>query len=433
MGDEFLGAAFTADAVGALIRSGRYPGEGEARAIDRLPLIDLLRRGVTSDAVPGLLALVASGPDGTSGLACSLLKDYTTTPAVRSCFERRWDSASPYLRNRLMWRLLDVEDLDSKWQGRFTEFIRSEWGTFRAFNREFFGTSLTGIARVLARITDPRFPSSKRWIYLWSIPSLVDERQVAGTLLSGAIASLADTSLRDTGEAILREVNSSPSLVTPAPEVGSLEVHTESYEFVADAVAAWLREGHQPSEQEANSLNRLPLVDLLRDRVAEDDLGDGLSWLLAVVNEQSGELAALALSLLRRCSTRADIRDLLHGRWADAAPFLRAHLLWRILDDPDLPTSWHEELFEFVMSDEGWPVFREVSLRFLGTPQTVVLQALKRIADPSFPDTKKWAYLCRVPEVAEDREAAKALVTLGLSMEDPFARKVATRLLARFF
>jgi hypothetical protein len=58
---------------------------------------------------------------------------------------------------------------------------------------------------------------------------------------------------------------------------------------------------------------------------------------------------------------------------------------------------------------------------------------LRRLGDPSFPESKKWAYLCRVPQVAEDQEAAKSLVTMGLLMQDEFTRHVAGVLLDRFF
>ena len=88
-------------------------------------------------------------------------------------------------------------------------------------------------------------------------------------------------------------------------------------------------------------------------------------------------------------------------------------------------------LFDFVL--EEWPTFREVSLRFLGAPETVVPQMLVRITDPTYLETKKWACLCRVPEAAQDRNAAKALVGLGQHLSDPFAREVSTVLLKRFF
>ena len=64
--------------------------------------------------------------------------------------------------------------------------------------------------------------------------------------------------------------------------------------------------------------------------------------------------------------------------------------------------------------------------------QTIVTNALKRLADPSFPESNKWAHLCHVPEVADDPVAAKALVRFGLFMKDPFTKEIAQKLLDRF-
>ncbi len=113
---------------------------------------------------------------------------------------------------------------------------------------------------------------------------------------------------------------------------------------------------------------------------------------------------------------------------------MRAHLMWRILDYPSLPSEWHRKIFDFIIeTEENWKEFKEVSAKFLGTPQTIVISVLKRLAEPTFPESKKWAYLCSVPEVAEDQAAAKALVSLGCYMSDPFTQEVAEVLLRRFF
>jgi len=197
--------------------------------------------------------------------------------------------------------------------------------------------------------------------------------------------------------------------------------------FPADAVVESLRQGHVPTEQDADWLNRLPIVDFLRSRMTEDDL----RWLWPVIENESGERFGLHLSLLRMFTTRRDVQQRLQQRWQTADAFGKAHLIWRILDDPQLPEEWHRKLFRFVLGD--WEEFQKVSLKFLGTPSNVVQQALKRIGDTSFPDSKKWAYLCRVPTVSDDPEAAKALVKLGLLMRDDFTREVAAELLNRFF
>ncbi|MFN3650355.1 MAG: hypothetical protein ACK47B_12330 [Armatimonadota bacterium] len=430
MSYEFLGTAFTADAIAVRLLDHRcHPGDAEARAMDRLPLIDLLRDRVQPTAVPALLELVTRGSDGSAGLAGSLLRRYDGEAAVRSVLEQRWVTASPYLRNRLMWRLLDAEDLDPAWQARFLGFIRSEWNTFRDFNREFYGTSERGLGRVLSRIADPTFPSQKKWVYLWSIPCLAEDPEVTCALIRGAARTVADGSLRDAEEAILTELGGQRRLPLCGSEPEAPGPKSASWGFVAEAVLASLRRGNRPSEEEADYLNRLPFIDVARDHVTDSDL----QWLLEVINQESGPFAALCLSLLQKYSCRREVQDALRARWENAGPCLKAHLLWRLLDDPSLQWQWHKTLVDFVLSGEGWPVFRDVSRTFLGTPETVVTEALKRITSPAFPESKKWAYLCRVPEVAADRAAARAFVSLGCNSSDPLTRYVAEQLLERFY
>jgi len=156
-----------------------------------------------------------------------------------------------------------------------------------------------------------------------------------------------------------------------------------------------------------------------------------LRWIWPVIDNEAGDRFGLHLSLLRMFTIRQDVQQRLQQRWQTADAFGKAHLIWRILDDPQLREEWHRKLFRFVLSD--WEEFQKVSLKFLGTPSNVVQHALKRIGDTSFPDSKKWVYLCRVPTVSDDPDAAKALVNLGLLMKDEYTKEVAAELLKRFF
>jgi hypothetical protein len=211
-----------------------------------------------------------------------------------------------------------------------------------------------------------------------------------------------------------------------AAELG-VDIKTAKPSDIADVVVGFMRRGRVPDECDADYLNRLPIVDELRARITEQDL----IWIWPVIDNESGERFGLFLSLLRKFTTRSDVQEHLRKRWRSATSFARAHLMWRILDDPKLSAAWHKKLFAFVL--KNWQDFQGVSLKFLGTPQTVVVQTLKRLADPSFPASKKWAYLCRVPSVADDEEAAIALISMGLLMKDKFTREVARALLRRFF
>lgn len=198
-------------------------------------------------------------------------------------------------------------------------------------------------------------------------------------------------------------------------------------QYIADIVLAQIRDGHFPEDANAEFLNRFQLIDILRDRVEEKDV----SLLLNVVESDSGPSAAFAASLLRSFCRREDVQARLRTRWESASDFLRCYLLWRILDDPDLPLEWHVKLFDFIF--DKWDTFKNEQMMFWGTRQNVLAGIRRRMSDPTFPKTKTWAYLCCLPELAEDRGAAEAAVRNGLDSSDPFTRKVAGKLLARFF
>lgn len=109
---------------------------------------------------------------------------------------------------------------------------------------------------------------------------------------------------------------------------------------------------------------------------------------------------------------------------------MRTQLLWRILDDPTLPMEWHNRLFQFVLAE--WDTFQASSVKFLGpSHELVIIRALERYGDPSFPTEKKWAYLCSGAGATSYAKAARALLAIGQQCTDPFIRNVANTLLAR--
>lgn len=421
MKNAFVKSEFLANAVISSLRKGELPTPEESEALDSRPLIDTLRRKVEAEDVPWLLQMVKEKVGGAAGLAISLLRNHVADPRVRECFEARWEGAEPYVKNRLMWRLLDNPRLTGHWRHRFFRFVIDERESFRAFNRAFFGGGAEGVYNVLSRIGDTSFPDSKRWVYLCCLQDVFEDRGALNALLS-LVRSSSDRFEREVADELLKGLSEEAGCVAPqapADEAAGLG-------FLSAAVISYLRE-NRPSEDDADLLNRLPLIDRLRGQVREENI----PHLLDVVETESGAVAALYLSLLRSATSKPEVQRRLRARWDSADAFLRAHLMWRLLDDPELPPAWHRELFNFVL--DNWAEFHEVSLRFLGTPDTVVTRALLRIADPSFPPTKKWAYLCRVPEVASDKAAARALVELGAIMPNPFTREVASVLLKRFF
>ncbi len=425
MTEELAQSDFIANALTAHLRSGCLPAEAQAAGLDRRPLIDRLRKRVEPRDSSWLLPLVQSAPDTIAGLACSLLRHQMQDSKVRACFEARWSSASAYLRNRIMWRLLDNPSLESSWHQVFRQFVFDEWEVFQRFNQTFYGPPETAVGSLLSRILDPSFPDSKKWIYLCCAPGVTEDVEAAravirvGLLLPNSLTSdVADQLLRGFPWSGTREGH-----LTDSPQHRAEDGNS----FVADAVMSRLRSGVLPTDLEADFLNRLPLIESLRIRVRKDDV----PWLFETIDGHSGEIAGLFLSLLKRFTRIKEVQCELQRRWEKGDAFLRAHLMWRLLDSPDLDRAWHEAIFSFVLAE--WPTFRDLSLKFLGTPHTVVEQMIERIGDPNYVESKKWVCLCRVADVAANRGAARGLLQLGKLLPDPLACRVADSLLHRFY
>ncbi len=173
------------DSVLAEIRAGLFPDGNRAAMLDRLPFIDLLRDRTQLSDVPLLIAAMRESDERSAGLAVSILRRYGNDQNVRDAFDERWSvEESPYLKNRLMWRLLDREHIDARLLDGFEKFISDNWGAFADFNRSFFGTSDVALGRLLLRLIDISFPTSKKWIYLCCAPTVIDDSRQLRTLLN---------------------------------------------------------------------------------------------------------------------------------------------------------------------------------------------------------------------------------------------------------
>lgn len=201
-------------------------------------------------------------------------------------------------------------------------------------------------------------------------------------------------------------------------------------EFIAGAIIAYMRAGHRPPEDVADYINRFSLIDEYRARVTAEDV----PWLIEVVKNDSGMVGAFYLSLLRRYDQQEDVKAFLRDRWSNAEAFFQAQLLWRILDDSNLPLEWHSRIFNFVLAE--WEVFRDSQVRFLGH-QNVLVNGLRRVSDPTFPASKKWAYLCAIAAAAENQDAARQLIQIFHEQPwvvgDEFTRQVVEKLMTRRF
>ena len=422
---EFLRSPYTANAVLSSLRQGDQPADAEAVLLDRTPLVDEIRERVKDTDITRLATLLESESAHVAGLAASLLKRFGQDPVVIALYESAWKRASPYLKSRLLWRLMDNRDKAEEMHDELFNFVVSEWCTFRDFNLKFFGEANEATASILARLASEKEGPHKKWLYLCSIPEVVPDPEMAHGLVQMGKA-MNFPHMKETTENLLGRFWPTENSVGPGRAEGTVELPFDPG-FVARAVVDFLRNGARPSEEESDVFNRHPQVDWLRETIRPDDV---MKWLIPSVSEDS-EYAGLCLSLLRKYDEQPDVQEFLKARWQTASPFLRAHLLWRILDDPKLPMEWHETVFQFVLDHMGQ--FHAVSLRFLGTSEDVVESARERYEDPRFPTSKKWAYLCRVAGIAANKAEAKAFLQDALLDSHAFNKHVAQTLLQIYY
>ena len=189
-------------------------------------------------------------------------------------------------------------------------------------------------------------------------------------------------------------------------------------------LVARLRGGYRPTDEEVAFWNVAETIDTLRSQVTEADL----AWITPPISEDDGPRAEFYLALLKPLATNTGIRALLTQRFETASPYLKMQLLWRLLDDPDLPRATHRTLFDFVTSE--WDTFQGC-VSYLGTPSEVIQAALRRLAE--CPETKRWIYLCCMPQYATDQRAVKGLLKVASGSADAFTADVSRVLLERFF
>jgi hypothetical protein len=127
-------------------------------------------------------------------------------------------------------------------------------------------------------------------------------------------------------------------------------------QFVGDAIVAYLEGGAFPDEGDAARLLYAAEVRIMRELVAQRPaLAERL---LQIAESETGARPAFALALIRHVcaepATAARLRRLF-GERAMTDPALACHVVWRVLDDPDLPDPWHKRLIDYLMSNwDAW-------------------------------------------------------------------------------
>jgi hypothetical protein len=461
MKDDFLKADFVADAVFEYLKGGAYPKPEEVMSVNSQPLIENLRGKVTTADEGWILKKIKENTGESAGLACSLLsKVAEEKEEIMAKFQEIWDEEEKKekkdidLQNRLMWRILDKKDLSLKWRRRFFNFMLDNWALFEEVNLSFYGEGEMGQNDILDRLGSKK-REFKKWAYLCCIPGLFKNKAQQIALINIG-DTLEDKFAKEVTERLLVELKNVKSAVgndSKFSETRNNDREKSISVFVVKAIISHVKK-NIPDKEAASFLNRVPIIDKLREEI---DIESDSGWLLekysSSYENKNSNAAVFYLSLLKKYTAankeyinnlvkdedkreeikneREKLFDILCSEWNKPDIFLKVHLMWRLLDYEKLTERRHREIFKLVM--ENWEVFKQVSTALIGSLHTATMEVLKRLSDPSFPRSKAWVNLCRLHVVANDKASAKGLITLGLRIEDDFTKEVANILLNEYY
>lgn len=174
-------------------RAGHLPSASEAKGLVSLFSMKPLRALISSDDLNWLLPEVRSGDEYRAALCIGLLAGHTRRPDVQQELQAAWDSASPFVKSQLLWRITDDPRLPMKWRESLFAFVVAEWDVFHVAAREFYGVrEELVLAWALERYASGEFPVSKGWAYLCNIASVTIYPAAAKAVLGMGLGSPDD-------------------------------------------------------------------------------------------------------------------------------------------------------------------------------------------------------------------------------------------------
>ena len=419
---DFLQLRYTADAVLARIRQGNLPNPQEALFLDSMPLVDALRKAVRDDDVRWLTDVLCGKEEKLAGLACSLLKRFKGSPNAVGAFEKAWPKASPYLKNRILWRLADERETAEKWHQQLLFFILSEWVNFRDFNLTFYGEVENALRNILARLADENEPEHKKWLYLCSLPEVVDDPKVVRELLN-TCRNLPFPHMSEVATALLEKFWPAPE--STGPRRARLQREITSATFVVDSLMCSLRQGQRPLAAEARSLTSAPVIGHLQAAATSEDL----RWLIPGLQGLDEELICLHLSLLRRFIQAPEVLDGFRDTWRRGSGGVKAHAASVLAFSAFKGTedeSWAEELMESVV--QNWNDFKQAVARETGNGNGGVLPMPKRQGDASDEAGCPWLNLCVLVANASSPTSVGRVLQDAAQSTDRITRQLVARL-----
>lgn len=144
----------------------------DAGYFDNRDLVYDLRKKVTAQDCLNLVNKCFDDTISTSVkcLYITLTRKYCTTQPVISVIKKLWEVADEQLKEGILWRLLDDDNLSEEWHQRIYEYVIENFNTyFRNSIVSYYGLGENGLHKVIESLYDSQFPESKKWIYIISM------------------------------------------------------------------------------------------------------------------------------------------------------------------------------------------------------------------------------------------------------------------------
>lgn len=175
---EFLSAKAVED-----LRSLHLLDEEVARAINRQPFVDSLRKQIRQSDIEYLMRIARGNQPANRNLSISLLRPFDQEKEVKDFFRSEWQLSTEYEhRLELMWRLLDDENLPLALHEEIFTFVKANIDRFTRDRVEWCGGPDRVLDVVEQRLSDPRFPRTKDWVYLCATLGSPDKNRVTALI-----------------------------------------------------------------------------------------------------------------------------------------------------------------------------------------------------------------------------------------------------------
>ena len=153
--------------------------------LSNFKLIDSLREYIDQEDLNILEKGIESNYVQTRGLFITLLKDYINVEKVSNFLKHIWNKTNDFSeKNKIMFRLLEIDNLDTELLYSFYEFINTNWEKFLSSVVYRTGGKDKVMDYVIRRINDCNFPEKKNWVYLCCSLASNDEVAVLNLLNS---------------------------------------------------------------------------------------------------------------------------------------------------------------------------------------------------------------------------------------------------------